>query len=114
MNCEEAKLKGLLKSRFDWIIFLLRLAGIPFMLKKISAIYTIYIITVFICTFSTYIGMSADVYLHMDDLGRAMTNILSFFLMTNIIWLYLNCRYVTKLFIALATSQAFVYKQMKF
>jgi hypothetical protein len=75
MDNEEPKVKGLSNSRFGSIIFLLRLAGIPFQVKNMSTLYAIYMITVITCTCTTFVGMFVDVYIHRDDLGHVMTNI---------------------------------------
>ena len=91
-NTDKSKLKGLSQTRFGSMIFLFRMAGIPFEMKKISIIYTVYMITVIICSCSTYIGMFVDVYIHWDDLGRAMTSIHMLIPFTNIMWIFLYCR----------------------
>jgi len=92
MNTAEPKIKGLSDIRFGSIIFLFRLAGIPVKVKKISAIYVVYMITVIICSCSMFIGMFADVYVHWDDLGSAMTSIRALFPLTNVMWIYSCCR----------------------
>ena len=92
MNRKETKLKGLSESRFGSMIFLLRMAGIPLKMKKISIIYAVYMITVIICGFSTFMGTFVDVYLHWDDLGRAMTTMRMLITFTNVIWIYFYCR----------------------
>jgi hypothetical protein len=92
MNTKGTNLKGLSKSRLGPIIFLFKMAGIPIQMKKISTIYAVYMITVIICGFSTYIGMFVDVYIHRDDLGRAMTSMRLLIPFTNVIWTYLYCR----------------------
>ena len=92
MEREETKVKGLSEIRFRWIIFFLRLAGIPFKMKKMSTLYAIYMITVIICTYSTLIGMFVDVYIHRDDLSRVMTNIRILTGMTSLVWSYFFCR----------------------
>jgi len=92
MKREESKLKGLSECRFHSIIFLFRLAGVPFKIKKISPIYSIYTVTVIICASTSYIGMCADVYIHRDDLGRAMTAMRMLIPFTNIMWLFLYYR----------------------
>jgi hypothetical protein len=92
MDNELPEVKGLSNSRFGSIIFLLRLAGIPFKMKKMSTLYTIYLITVISCTFTTYIGMFVDVYIHRDDLGHAMTNIRVSIGFTNVLWILFYCR----------------------
>jgi hypothetical protein len=104
MEKEETKVKGLSEIRFRWIIFLLRLAGIPFKMKRMSTVYVIYMITVIICSCSTYLGMLVDVYIHWDDLGHTMTNIRVSIGMTNLVWIYLSCRYVTTLCMRVVTS----------
>jgi len=92
MGCKEAKIKGRLDSRFGWIIFFFRLAGIPLKKKKISTIYAIYMNTVILCTINTVIGMFVDVFIRWDDFGQAMTNIRLLLVVTNIIWVYFYCR----------------------
>jgi len=93
MFTEVPKLKGLSNSRFGSIVFLLRMAGIPFKMKKISNIYALYMITVIICSCSTFIGMFVDVYIHRDELGRAMTNLRVSIPYTNLLFIYFYCRY---------------------
>jgi hypothetical protein len=92
MNTAEPKVKGLSDIRFASIIFLCRLAGIPVKMKKISAIYAAYIIIVIICSSSTFIGIFADVKVHWDDLGRAMTSIRVLFPFASIMWILSYCR----------------------
>ena len=94
MESENIKLKTLTERRFGSIILLFRLAGIPFRKKKISIIYSIYMITVIICASTTYLGMLADVYVHRNNLGRAMTNTRVLIPLTNVMWIYIYCRYV--------------------
>ena len=92
MKREETKLKGLSECRFHSMIFLFRLAGVPLQIKKISTIYAIYMITVIICASTTYLGMCVDVYIHRDDLGRAMTTIRMLIPFTNVMWIFWYCR----------------------
>jgi hypothetical protein len=92
MNRKETKLKGLSESRLGSLIFLLRMAGIPFKMKKVSTIYAIYMRTVFICVSTTYLGVCVDMYVHSEDLGRAMTIMRVLFSFTNIMWVFLYCR----------------------
>jgi hypothetical protein len=92
MNTAETKVKGLSDNRFASIIFLCRLAGIPVKMKKISTIYAAYMITAIICSSSTFIGMFADVSVHWDDLGRAMTSMRVLIPHMNIMWIFLCCR----------------------
>jgi len=87
MDKEVPEVKGLSNSRFSWIIFLLRLAGIPFKMKNMSTLYTIYMITVIFCTCSTFVGMFVDVYINRDDLGHVMTNIRVSIGFTNVLWM---------------------------
>ena len=79
-------------SRFGSIIFLVRLAGIPFKMKKMSTLYAIYMITAISCTCTTVIGMFVDVYIHRDDLGHVMKNIRASFTLTNDLWVLFYCR----------------------
>jgi hypothetical protein len=92
MNTEKPKLKGLSGSRFGSMIFLFRMAGVPFQMKKISIIYVVYMITVLICSCSTFIGVFVDAYIHRDDLGRAMTSMRVLIPITNIMWVFSYCR----------------------
>ena len=102
---EVLKLKEMLNSRFGSIIFLLRMSGIPFKMKKISTLYGIYMITVMICSCSTFIGMFVDVYIHMEELGRAITNLCVSIPYTNLLFIYFYCRYVRPLVMALYVSK---------
>ena len=104
MECKEAKMKGRLRSRFGWIIFFFRLAGIPLKMKKISKIYAIYMITVIFCTFTTVVGMFVDVFMRWDDFGQAMTNIHLLVVITDNIWVYIYCRYVRTLTVMFAAN----------
>jgi hypothetical protein len=86
------KVKELSNYRFGSVIFLLRLAGIPFKMKKMSTIYTIYMITAISCSCTTFVGMVVDVYIHRDDLWHAMSNIRVSIGFTNSLWLLFYCR----------------------
>jgi hypothetical protein len=97
MNTAEPEVKGLSDIRFASIIFLFRSAGISVKMKNISTIYVAYMITVITCSFSTFIGMFADVYVHWDDLGSAMTSIRALFPLTNVMWIFSCCRWVATL-----------------
>jgi len=92
MEREETKVVGLSEIRFSWIIFFLRLAGIPFKMKKVSTLYVIYRLTVITCTYSTYVSMFVDVYIHRDDLGHVMTNLRVLTGLSSVLWIYLSCR----------------------
>ena len=92
MDNEVPTVKELSNSRFGSIIFLLRLTGIPFKMKKVSTLYAIYMITVISSTCATYVGMLFDVYVHRNDLGHAMTNIRVSIGFTNFLCLFFYCR----------------------
>jgi len=92
MNIQETKLKGLSESRFGSMIFLLRMAGIPLKMKKLKPIYSIFMVTVIICSCSTVTGMFVDAYVNRDDLGRVMTTIRGLFSVTNVMWIFLYTR----------------------
>lgn len=96
MEREGSKINRKFQRRFGSIIFILRSAGIPFQMKTISTIYTIYMTILVVCSSATYIGMLCDGPVHWDDLGRAMTSIRMLITFTNIMWLYTYCRYVIK------------------
>jgi hypothetical protein len=87
MEGEGTEIKSLAESRFESIIFLFRLAGIPFHMKKISPIYAIYMTTVIFCTTTTYLGMLVDVNVNRNDLGHALTTIGVVIPITNVMWL---------------------------
>ena len=108
MKTEEQKTKRLLHSRFSSIIFLLRLAGIPLKMKKISNICAIYMITAIFCTCTTVLGMFVDVCIHRDDLGHIMKNIRVLIAMVNNWWIYAYARYVRTYVENLLASQLLV------
>jgi hypothetical protein len=92
MDYEVPKVKGMSNSRFGSIIFLLRLAGIPFKMKNMSTLYAIYMITVISCTCTTFVGMLVDVYINRDDMGHTITNIPVSIGFTNVLWMFFYCR----------------------
>jgi len=92
MNTEERKLKGLSRNRFKALIFLIRMAGIPLQMKKVSPIYAVYMITVIICTCSTFLGMFFSAYFHSDNLRKFVTTIRIFIPFTNVMWIFSYCR----------------------
>ena len=92
MDNEQKEVKGLSNSRFASIIFLLRLAGIPFKMKNMSTLYAIYMIIAISSTCTTFVGMFVDVYIHRDDLGHVMTNFRVSIGIMNILWLFFYCR----------------------
>jgi hypothetical protein len=92
MDSENKKLKSMTDRRFGSIIILFRLAGIPFHINKMSIIYALYAITVIICASTTYLGMLSDVYVHWNDLGRAMTTMRVLIPVTNFMCIYTYCR----------------------
>ena len=92
MNIRKTKLKELSEIRFGSTIFLLRMAGIPLKMKKLKPIYTIYMVTVIVCSCSTFIGMSVDAYIRRGDLGGAMATMRTLIPFTNIMWIFSYCR----------------------
>jgi hypothetical protein len=91
MDYEVTKVKRLSTSRFGSIIFLLRLAGIPFKMKNMSTLYAIYMITVIPSTCTTFVGMLVDVYIHRNDLGHVMTNIRASIAVASSLWWFCYC-----------------------
>jgi len=85
---QKSKLKGLSEIRFGSTIFLLRMAGIPLKMKKLKPIYTIYMVTVILCSCSAFIGVYVDLYINRDDLGRAMKTMRVLIPLTNIMWIF--------------------------
>jgi len=92
MDNEVPEVKGLSNSRFGLIIFLLRLAGIPFKMKNMSTLYAIYMIITISSTCITFVGMCVDVYVNRDLLGHAMTNIRASIALLNVLWIFSYCR----------------------
>jgi hypothetical protein len=92
MDTKVPEVKGLPFSRFGSIILLLRIAGIPFKMKKMSTIYAIYMITVITCTCTTFVGMFVDVCIHRNNLGHIMTNMRASIGMMNGLWILFYCR----------------------
>ena len=78
--------------RFSSVVLLFRIAGIPLKMKKMSTLYTIYMITVIFCTSTTFVGMIIDVYVHRDNLRHTVTNIRASITSTNIVWMWCYCR----------------------
>jgi hypothetical protein len=92
MQSQDRKIKSLSGLRFGSIIFLLRIGGIPFQMKKISSVYAVYMATLIFSSFTTYVGMLFDVYVHWDNFGRTVTTLHVLIPLTNIMWLYTYCR----------------------
>jgi len=92
MDNEVREVKGLSHRRFGSIIFLLRLAGIPFKMKNKSTLYAIYTIIVISCTCTTFLGIFVDVFIHRDDLAHSMTNIRDTIALMNVLWIFSYCR----------------------
>ena len=92
MNRKDLELKGLSEIRFSSMIFLFRMAGIPLKMKQVPTIYAAYMVTVIICSCITYIGMLVDVYIHWNDLGRAMTTLRVLIPLTNVMWTFSYCK----------------------
>jgi len=92
MDNEGPQVKGLSNSRFGWIIFLLRVAGIPLKMKKMSTLYAIYMVTAISCSCTTCVGMFVDVYIYRDNLAHVMTNIRVLIGFTNVLWILFYCR----------------------
>jgi hypothetical protein len=107
MESEGTKINRLSERHFGSITFLLRLGGIPFRMKKISTIYTIYMTTLIFCGFANFVGMLLDGCVHWDDLGRAITSLRVFVSLLSVIWLYAYCRYVRTLPISVSAKQLF-------
>ena len=110
MEIEGTNINSLSESRFGSIIFLLRSAGIPLKVKKISTIYAIYMTALIFCGFCLYIGLLLEAYVHCDDLGRSMTAMRLLIPLTNVVWIYTYCRYVRTLPITVTATQQFVWQ----
>jgi hypothetical protein len=92
MDFEEKKLKKRSDNYFSLIIFLFRLAGVPFKMNKMSTVYAFYVLTVVCCTCSTIIGLVVGVYEHRDDLGHIMTSMRVLIPIVNDLVIYVYCR----------------------
>jgi hypothetical protein len=92
MEIEEEKLKTTSQICFSFVVFFFRFAGVPFNINQISNIYAIYIITVVICSCTTFVGLLADMYIHMDDLGHIMTSMRVLIPLMNTLFIYFYCR----------------------
>jgi hypothetical protein len=103
MNNKVPQVKGLSNSRFGSIIFLLRVAGIPLKMKKMSTLYAIYMISAISCFCTTSVGMFVDVYIHRGDLGHVVTNSRVSIAFMYGLWIFFYCRYAETLFITLRT-----------
>jgi hypothetical protein len=88
MDIQESKLKGLSECRFGSMIYLVRMAGIPLKMKNLKPIYILYMVTVTIFSFSTFIAVSVDAFIHRNDLRRAMTTIRVLLSITNVMWIF--------------------------
>ena len=105
MERKDTQIETLSECRFGSVVLLLRLTGIPLKIKKMSTLYSIYVITVIFCTCTTFLGMIVDVYIHRDDLRHAMTNIRALIATTNSVWMFLYCKYVTILAMTIVASR---------
>jgi len=85
-------MESLSESRFGSVVLLFKIAGIPLKIKKMSTLYTIYMITVIFCSSTTFVGMIADVYVHRDNLRHAVKNIRLSIPTTNIVLVWCYCR----------------------
>ena len=92
MEIEGERVKKPLDNHFNSIIFLFRLAGVPFKMNKISTTYAIYMLTVVFCTCTTIIGLVVGVYEHRDDLGYIMKSMRVLMPLLNDIVIYVYCR----------------------
>jgi len=92
MDNEVQEVKGLSNRRFGSIIFLLRLAGIPFKMKNMSTLYAVYMIITIFSACTTFLGMCVDVYIHRNDVGHVMTNIRFTIGFMNVLWIFFYCR----------------------
>jgi hypothetical protein len=107
MEGEDTKENGLKESRFGSIIFLLRVAGIPFKMKKVSTVYAVYMITVIFFSCISFLGLLIDASIHRDDLGHTTQGVSVWIPMSNNLWIYIYCRYVRTLAITVSAPQAF-------
>ena len=92
MEFEGQELKKRSDNYFSSILFLFRLAGVPFKMNKISTIYAIYMITAIFCTCSTIIGFIVGIFENRDDLGYIMTSMRVLIPLTNDMVIYGYCR----------------------
>jgi hypothetical protein len=108
MQKEETDENRVNASRFGSIIFLLRLAGIPIKMKKLSTVYVIYMVTTIFFSCGSYLGMFVDAYIHRDDLGHTTQGVNVLIPMLNNLWTYICCRYVRNLANIVSAPQVFI------
>jgi hypothetical protein len=92
MEIKGQKIKEESDNCFSSIVFFFRLAGVPLKINKISLIYAVYVITVVLCSSSTFIGFIVGVYEHRDDLGHIMTSLRMLMPLMNVMIIYVYCR----------------------
>ena len=92
MKIKGPQMESLSESRFGSVVLLFKIAGIPLKIKKISTLYTIYMITAIFCTSTSFVGMIADVYVHRDNLRHVVTNIRVSIGSSNFVWVWCYCR----------------------
>jgi hypothetical protein len=92
MEIEGQKVKKHSDNYLNFIVIFFRIAGYPFKMNKLSAIYAVYMITLIFCTCSTFIGIAANVYLHRDDLEHIMTSLRVLMPHMNGMVIYVYCR----------------------
>ena len=92
MSISKTKLKSLSEIRFGSMIFLFRMAGIPFKMNNLKPLYTIYMVITIVSTYSTFIGVYVQAYKHREDLGSAMTILRALITFTNVMWTFSYCR----------------------
>jgi hypothetical protein len=92
MESKYTEIESLFDSRFGSVILIFRLVGIPFKITKNPTIYSIYVITVIVCSLSTCVGMFIDVYIRMDDLRSVMATARVLSGTITAVWIWIHCR----------------------
>ena len=83
---------NLYDSRFKIILFIFRLGGVPFNLKSVSRIYTVYSATIILCFYITTVSLFMDTFVHRGQLVYAMKKLRVVVLTTILVWMHLSFR----------------------
>jgi hypothetical protein len=81
------------QSRFKKLLFVLRLGGLPLMMKSTSRINTIYNVLIAVCFYSTALCLFMDTFVHRCQLVYAMKKLRVFIGYVLIAWMHISFRY---------------------
>jgi hypothetical protein len=78
--------------RFKILLFIFRLGGVPFNLKSVSRIYTVYSASIILCFYITAVSLFMDTFVHRGQLVYAVKKLRVIFVTTIIVWMHLSLR----------------------